>query len=102
MKVLIDHNISPHIARALAAMAAPDGHTVKAKSELFDTTVSVPDPEWLGVLGKEGGWAFISDDHRVYRNPQLRAAMLQARVIFFFWSRRGASGTSPSSSARHG
>jgi hypothetical protein len=84
VKVLIDHNISPHIARALAAMAAPYGHTVKAKSDLFDTTASVPDTEWFGGLGREGGWAFISDDHGIYKNPQLRAAMLQARLIGFF------------------
>jgi hypothetical protein len=84
VRVLIDHNISHHIAHALAAMAAPDGHTVQAKSDKFDTTVPVRDVEWLGVLGQEGGWAFISDDHRIYRNPQERAAMMAARVIGFF------------------
>jgi hypothetical protein len=84
VKVLIDHNISPHIAHALAAMAAPDGHTVEAKSDKFDTSVPLTDAEWLGVLGREGGWAFISDDHRIYRNPQERSAMLKARLIGFF------------------
>jgi len=41
----VDHNISPYIARALAAIAEPDGHEVKAKSELFDTSEPVPDTE---------------------------------------------------------
>jgi hypothetical protein len=84
VKVLIDHNISPHIAHALAAMAGPDGHTVRAKSEMFDVARSVPDTQWLSALGGEGGWAFISDDHRIYRNPHERAAMLQARAVGFF------------------
>ena len=68
MKVLIDHNISYRIAHALAHLAEPDGHTVRAKSDLFDTTHSIPDVEWLGALGQEGGWAVISDDHRIYKS----------------------------------
>lgn len=95
MKLLVDHNISPHIAHALAAMAEPEGHEVKAKSERFGTSVPVPDIEWLGVLGREGGWAFVSDDHRIYRNPPERAAMLDARVIGFFlepaWGKRNVT-----------
>jgi hypothetical protein len=92
VKLLIDHNISPYIARALAAIAEPDRHEVKAKRDKFDTSVSIPDTEWLSVLGHEGGWAFLSDDHRIYRNPQERRAMLAARVIGFFleprWRKR--------------
>jgi hypothetical protein len=67
VKLLIDHNISPYIARALAAIAEPDGHAVKAKPDKFNTTASVSDAEWLSVLGQEGGWGFLSDDHRIYR-----------------------------------
>jgi hypothetical protein len=95
VNVLVDHNISHHIAYALAAMAAPDGHTVVAKCEKFDTTGRVRDVEWLGALGQEGGWAFISDDHRIHKNPQERAAMISARVIGFFlepaWRKRNVS-----------
>jgi hypothetical protein len=95
VRLLVDHNISLYIARALAAVAEPDRHEVKAKSELFDTAVSVPDTEWLSVLASQGGWAFVSDDHRLYRNPQERAAMLEARVIGFFlepaWRKRNVT-----------
>ena len=39
MKFLIDHNISHHIAHAIAEILAdPDGHSVVAKSDHFDTT----------------------------------------------------------------
>jgi PIN like domain len=84
VKVLIDHNISYRIAHALSPLAAPDGHEVFAKSDLFDTKGRIQDVEWLEALGKEDGWAFISDDHRIYRNPQERAAMVSARIIGFF------------------
>jgi hypothetical protein len=85
VKVLIDHNISYRIAHALAILAEPNGHQVFAKSDLFDTNISVPDVEWLTTLGEEGDrWAFISDDHRIYRNPQERAALVSARIIGFF------------------
>lgn len=95
MRLLVDHNISPHIARALAAIAVADGHEVKAKCDKFETSASIPDTEWLGVLGHEGGWAFLSDDHRIYSNPHERAAMLEARVIGFFlepaWRKRNVT-----------
>jgi PIN like domain len=100
VRLLIDHNISPYIARALAAMAEPDGHEVKAKRDKFETS-AMTDSEWLSILGREGGWAFLSDDHRIYRNPQERSAMLAAKLIGFFLE-LGASGTLPSTNARHG
>jgi hypothetical protein len=92
VKLLVDHNISPYIARALAAITEPDGHQVEAKFDKFDGNTSIPDTEWLGLLGREGGWALVSDDHRIYKNPQERSAMLAARVIGFFlepaWRKR--------------
>jgi PIN like domain len=95
VRLLVDHNVSPYIARALAVMAEPDGHEVKAKRDKFEASVPIPDTEWLGVLGREGGWAFLSDDHRIYSNPQERGAMLAARVIGFFlepaWRKRNVT-----------
>jgi hypothetical protein len=68
---------------------------VEAKFDKFDGNTSVPDTEWLGLLGREGGWAFVPDDHRIYKNPQERSAMLAARVIGFFlepaWRKRNVT-----------
>jgi hypothetical protein len=100
VNVLIDHNISPSIARALAAMAEPHGHKVEAMTDKFGP--ATPDSEWLEMLAREGGWAFISNDQRIWRNPQECAAMLAARVIGFSWSPHGANGTSPCSSRPDG
>jgi hypothetical protein len=67
----------------------------RLSSNKFDGRISVPDTEWLGLHGREGGWAFVSDDHRIYRNPQERSAMLAARVIGFFlepaWRKRNVT-----------
>lgn len=86
MKVFIDHNISHHVARALAVLAAPHGHHVEPLIDKFGHP-SVPDTEWLRQLGKEGGWAVVSGDRRIIRNPQEHTAWLQARVIAFFLER---------------
>ena len=90
MNVLIDHNISPNIARALAAMAEPQGHKVDSMTNKFGP--ATPDVEWLGMLAREDRWAFISNDQRIWRNPQECAAMLAAQVIGFFlepaWRKR--------------
>ena len=63
VRLLVDHNISPYIARALAAIGEPDGHEVKAKSELFRISDLVLDTEWLGVLAGQSGWAFVTMAH---------------------------------------
>jgi PIN like domain len=93
VKVLIDHNISPHIARALAALAEPHGHKVEAMVDKFDPATR--DVEWLDALRREGGWAFVSNDQRIWRNPQERAAMLAAQVVGFFlepaWRKRNVT-----------
>jgi hypothetical protein len=90
VNVLIDHNISPHVAYALAAMAAPHGHKVEAMRDKFGPASR--DVEWLGRLGREGGWAFISNDQRIWRNPQECAALLTTELIGFFleaaWRKR--------------
>jgi hypothetical protein len=85
VKILVDHNISPHIARALAVLAAVEGHRVRALSDDFDP--ATPDTEWLRRLGEEGGWVVISGDRRIIRNPQEHTAWLRARVITFFLER---------------
>jgi hypothetical protein len=85
VKVLIDANVSPHIARALAVLAERDGHRVDALRDKFGP--AVPDLDWLHQLGKEGGWAVISGDRRIMRNPQERAAWLEARLITSFLER---------------
>jgi PIN like domain len=53
LKLLIDNNISPHIASALNALVGPDGHQVEALRAKFPDHPS--DVDWIGRLEFEGG-----------------------------------------------
>ena len=82
MKVFVDHNISPHLARGLHCILAPEGHTVTALEDKFDRGVA--DATWIGQLGREGGWWVLSDDHRVKTRPPERAAWRAANMRGLF------------------
>lgn len=82
MKLLVDHNISPYLAKAVAAVVSPDGHQVIAKQDKFPRNTA--DQIWIDALGKEGGWSVITDDHRIRKNPAEKAAWRAARLKGFF------------------
>lgn len=81
MKLLLDHNLSPRLAKALAALYAPD-HEIVALRGRFSPGVS--DLEWITALDREGGWAVLTQDLRIRTRPHERAAMDRARIVFFF------------------
>ena len=97
MKLFVDHNIAPRVARALDVLF--DEHEVTAKTDKFAR--DTPDAEWIGQLGKEGGWAVLSKDRAILRSKAERAALAeraafrQAGLIGFFlekaWERRSAA-----------
>jgi hypothetical protein len=82
LKVLIDHNLSPHIAVAMNALVAPRGHEVRALRAKFPPNAE--DVDWMRTLGREGGWAVISGDIRITRNAAERQAWREAALIGFF------------------
>ena len=81
MKLLLDHNLSPKIARTLAALYAPE-HEIVALREKFSANVT--DVDWITGLDREGGWAVLTQDLRIRTRPHERAAMDRARIVFFF------------------
>ncbi len=83
MKLLLDHNLSPRIARALQALFADD-HSVVALRDKFPANVT--DPEWIKKLDAEGGWAVLTKDLRIRTRPHERAALDRSRIVFFFLS----------------
>jgi hypothetical protein len=80
LKLLLDHNLSPRIARALDALLID--HTVVALRDRFPP--NTPDVEWITALDREGGWAVLTRDLRLRTRPHERLAMDRARVVFFF------------------
>jgi len=61
VKLLVDHNLSPAIARSLQHLY-PD-HKFVALRHRFQTDIS--DVEWMAELDREGGWAALTKDLRI-------------------------------------
>lgn len=61
MKLLLDHNLSPKLARALQALF-DDHEVVSLRDKFRDQT---PDEEWITALDREGGWAVLTKDLRL-------------------------------------
>lgn len=80
MRLLLDHNLSPRLARALDALFAE--HEIVALRDKFDARAS--DEEWITALDREGGWAALTMDLRIRTRPHERAAMDRSRIVFFF------------------
>ncbi len=83
MKVIFDHNLSPKIARALAALFA-DLHEVHALRDKFP--INAEDEEWIGTLSREGQWILISGDLRITRNKVIHTTFRSSALIGFFLS----------------
>jgi hypothetical protein len=81
LKLLVDHNLSPRLARCLQALFEGD-HQIVALTEKFATDVS--DLEWISALDDEGGWAVVTKDLRIRTRPHERAALDRSRIIYFF------------------
>lgn len=83
MKVLIDENLSPKLARALNELFAEE-HRVEHIREKFGA--GVKDMDWIDSLNKEGRWVVISGDRRIAKNKAEYHAFQNSRLIGFFLS----------------
>ena len=84
MKLLIDNNISPHIAPAIHALVAPDGHEVVSLRTKYPNHPK--DVEWIGQLGIEGGWSVLSNDIKITRRASEREAWRRTTLIGYFYA----------------
>ena len=82
MKFMLDHNLAPGLARALNELSAPFGHQVAPLREMIP--VDSADEHWIARLGREGGWAVVSGDIRVFEAPAAVAAWREAKLTIFF------------------
>jgi predicted nuclease of predicted toxin-antitoxin system len=80
LKLLLDHNLSPRLARCLQELFLE--HEICALRDKFPINVS--DVEWINSLSTEGGWAVLTKDLRIRNRPHERAAMDSSRIVFFF------------------
>jgi PIN like domain len=80
LKLLLDHNLSPRLARCLQALF--EEHIVVALRDKF--SVNAPDIEWIKALDTEKGWAVLTKDLRIRTRPHEKAALDRSRVVYFF------------------
>ena len=83
MKVLLDSNLSPEIARGINYLLSPQGHLIIAKKDKFGDT-RINDVVWIQALEAEGGWSFISLDIHIRRRPHERAVLRGSKVTAYF------------------
>ena len=82
MKLFVDENLSPRLAKGLAGFFDGD-HEVAYVVTKFDRR-GVSNEEWIGVLGREGGWCVLSGDRRIAKNRVQRDAFARAGLTGFF------------------
>ncbi len=84
MKVLVDENLSPALARALAALFAGEHEVVHIRARYG---AGVTDTRWIPELSREGRWIVISGDRRITRNRAEYAAFRASQMVGFFLSK---------------
>lgn len=84
MKVLLDENLAPALARALNALFKGE-HTVVHLRDKFERGVT--DEHWISELSHDGRWIVISGDRRITRNNAEYQAFRNSRLIGFFLSK---------------
>lgn len=85
MKLFLDNNLPPRIAQALNILVETEGHIVKHLQDMFPS--NTPDVEWLGELGKQGGWSILSSDMRIHKNRAEREVWRRSNTVAFFLTR---------------
>jgi len=82
LKLFVDNNLPPALARGLHALFDGD-HDVISHRDKFGLT-HVKDEEWIPALGAEGGWVVLSGDLNIPRKRPTRDIFLQAGLVGFF------------------
>lgn len=83
MKLFVDHNLPPALARGLHELVKPE-HLVVALIDKFGGRHGIADAEWIEALAIEGGWTVLSGDRNIARKKPSRALFLRARLVGFF------------------
>ena len=92
MKFLFDNNLSPHFARAMAALSRQDPRVASIVHLREKFPGDTADATWMGTLVSEGDWIVVSHDH-FRKHPLEREAFRRGGLVGFIlepnWSRQG-------------
>ncbi|MEJ1177397.1 DUF5615 family PIN-like protein [Agrobacterium sp. CMT1] len=84
MKVLIDENLPPALARSLNALFAGKHEIIHVRERYGP---GVKDLQWIAELSAEGRWIIISGDRRITRNKAEYNAFRTSNLVGFFLSK---------------
>ena len=84
MKVMVDNDLPPRLARALNLIFEEDGDEIIALREKFKRS-DLKDAEWITELAKEGRWAILSADRRIAKQRPSRELFIGAGLVGFFF-----------------
>lgn len=81
MKVVVDENLPPALARALDALFAGEHQIIHIRDRYGP---GVKDLQWIPELSQEGRWVVISADRRIRKTKAEYHAFRASRLIGFF------------------
>jgi hypothetical protein len=81
LKLFVDENLPPVVARSMNILLSVAGHEVVAAR---DKCPGAADEDWIRSLNREGGWCVLSHDLRIRRDPLSKAAWRSSSLIGFF------------------
>lgn len=84
MKVVLDENLSPALAKSLAALFVGTHEVIHIRERFAE---GVTDLTWIGKLSAEGRWVVISGDRRITKVKAERQAFRASKLVGFFLSR---------------
>lgn len=94
MRFVLDHNLSPNLARALGLLVEPYGDEVTCLKDLG--WQADDDEEWIPKLATAGHSVVITCDLDIVRNPYRQLVFRKSGLTAFFlleaWSRGGIRG----------
>ncbi|MBA4492421.1 hypothetical protein H1S04_16950 [Paracoccus sp. S1E-3] len=83
MKVMVDENLPPAMAKALAALFAGKHEIIHLRQRFGP---AVKDTEWIAALHSEGHWIIISADRRIAKNKAEQQAFKGSKLVGFFFA----------------
>lgn len=86
MKVMVDENLPPALAKSLAALFVHEHQIIHLRDKFGPGVTGVTDVEWMRALNSEGGWIIISGDRRISRNKAEQSVFRASRLIAFIFA----------------
>ncbi|MGH7146236.1 MAG: hypothetical protein ACREJ2_19140 [Planctomycetota bacterium] len=89
MKLLVDNNLAPRLARAMNLIVNDDGHFVQPVKDKIKGSPS--DIEIAHELAKEPGWALLTEDKNILKTPSELTAFMEGNITIFVFNKNWSS-----------